>query len=756
LADFGEKEDKLVLSDAHFVRYALRTYDERYVKVSPPILVMPPRKANDEINVNWISETGVGTLRKLFSGEYPGLDYSNYSKLIHIHSFEDIHMKCCAGVRTYDLAFSVDLSGFPSEWTDVIAGMDVFMSLPLGVTGIKNYREDITPETVIKKGSVWPPVGVFCHPAGKLKADVLEGVRECSLFYKIRSIELKGESSKHQFVFPNSDSPIKTFEQLATQPRLEEEVSMHSFGGTSLLNFNNRLHLYGIAERYFKGYSYDFFAYESLYNGDPIPLFPKKEKIWLVTEFEDSDKRKVAEVSKGEFDTVFSTAFLSYPDARAKRITFCKRGNPAGYYPLKSRDGHVLSFDLKPHVSLNLAYYVHPDLKIISGSVEAFDYLIPYSSSGYHGVSDSLMVSETNNPLFYPLSNRYKFSGKIQFAAVNRLSVSERNFGLYPLYVYTDKDTYMMGTGVEHAYTDVSVVSNTKIASSPHYANTLYGIVYLSDDGITLYDGVGTRVLSDKIRNMQPDQPFETVFVGGKDYKLGCRMEDYHYYYRHVKGIVYNHLEEEAVFVGDDFHFVYSFKSDFIYKSTDKISLKVRNGEKNVLVAEHYAEPRPPIGLSLGKQDDVYCSIKSLLVKDYKLVVEHPSLAGKANYVYSRARFSVVTRPLLFGSERTKRLCRMLLRGKLFDLHRDATSEYDQAFLSLYGSQDGERYVLLRRFTLRENRQGVSYSDFDSGFLPKGTYRSFVVAIRGEVADKSSVRSLDFEVDEAYPGDKMR
>ena len=137
-------------------------------------------------------------------------------------------------------------------------------------------------------------------------------------------------------------------------------------------------------------------------------------------------------------------AFISYPDPRAVKLSVLST----------SIDGLVfterLSIELTPHPYLNIAYAINDELLPLITNVNSTAYL-PYGYS-YRwepkitiNESNKLKVSEINNPFVFPNINTYQIgSGKILNESSIIMNVSDRNYGMYPVFVFTDNGVFTM------------------------------------------------------------------------------------------------------------------------------------------------------------------------------------------------------------------------------------------------------------------------------------------------------------------------
>jgi|GEM_PF-3068114 len=675
------------LFDACFVRYAFRLYDGTLTKHSPPILIMPVRNILD--------------LKRLYynfdaAGE---LDDASYT---------DVY-----GYRIYTW---FDLTGF-SEWADIIQSVDLFMSAPLGISQVDNIKDLPTSSSA----TFWDRQAITLIPA-----EALKNVANTSSFYLVKSFELGTSASvlsPYEFLSENKD--VSSAENLIQQEVMtDDNFSNHKYGAKVSYAYNNRLHLADIKTTFFKGFNPDYFLWLDAnvttygnYNGYKYADAPGP--IWdsLLIEVEINTGLANEKVYKGLYNTdasgiykLFLSGFISYPDPRAKKLTVYRHSSGSWY--------KVLAVNLKEHNFLNLAYYLNDGLNPIVQTTNTALSASPYSSTPVTlQEGNKIKVSELSNPLSFLNKNVYQAgSGEILAVATNSMNVADRNYGQYPLYIFTTQGiwTLAVGTG-EVVYSTLSAPTYPEAPTTKVVCSTPFGVVFTGPRGLMLINGQSVELLSPQLEQapvaLNIEKPDQVTGVVHDPYQSSFLT-----YLSALDNIAYNPLESELI-ISDkesDFNFVLNIPAKLFYRSTEKISLIIKNTPAKLLVLE-------------GQK-----------LKDF----------SEANS--STAHMSFITRPLTFGSEDVKKLERMILRATIYELNTPVVGK--AAVCMIHHSNDGALFKGTRGLQMKPN----NLRDIDMGLMGSVKFRQFLFSFGGQVSDGTEIQFIDVLADNEYGNSKMK
>jgi hypothetical protein len=663
------------LFDACFVRYAFRLYDGSLTKYSPPILVMPSMH-----------------ILRIKSIDY-GFILGKLSDISRVH------------VHGYRIEMGYDFSGL-DDWSDIIESVDIFLSPTLGISDIeRNMNEDLS---VADNISSQTGISLIKEPG----IDELKGIEDVENFYFVRSINIGASASlSDPDVLPSTDLDIKNMQNLSSQERMgDDDFSNHKYGATGSYTYNNRLHISGIKTTLFDGFDFRYFQWNGLYNAYYTTPHPWPEIKWFViVEINTGVSiEKVYAEYTGESSLLFS-AFLSYPDPRARKITLYY---DYGQFGLSG----YFSANLQPHKNLNIAYYFD-GLRAILNTVHPSIPIPPNIPTVSITEPNKIKVSALNNPLRFPNANVYQVgNGTILAMATNSMNVSDRNYGQYPLYIFTTQGVWTLNVGSgEVVYSSLTAPTHIEGAISKVICETPMGVVFITRKGLMLINGQAVEFMSPQLEQEPLDISLE-IPTQADDVLLQFPGESFKEYLKDVDNMAYNPLESELIICGkeEDYNYVFSFQNNTFYQSTEKIDAVVKNTFPNLFV------------------------VGDSQLKDY----------SESNA--SQTHVSFILRPLLFGTEDIKKLERMILRGIIYNLETPVEGKHP--IVMTHHSDDGVNYMLTRGITLKP----ANYKDIDMGLFSRSKYRRFIFTLAGMMDEKSQMSFLETMIEKEYDNTKMR
>ncbi|KAA6314601.1 hypothetical protein EZS27_034808, partial [termite gut metagenome] len=412
---------------------------------------------------------------------------------------------------------------------------------------------------------------------------------------------------------------------------LLDNFTNHQYGASAVYSYNSRLHIADIKTTFFKGFSPKFFQWNSPYNGVESPTGGTQSRFWIEVELQTGaiTQKVYADIDFVVRQKMFFSALLSYPDIRAKRMTVYEHSSIGTWKKLKS-------LELLSHDFLNIAYYLNEDTNPIMEDASE-QYLIPPPTNIPVTLAEQnkIKISELNNPVLFPVLNTYQIgSGNILNIASNIMNVSDRNFGQYPLYIFTTQGiwTLSVGTG-EVVYSTLSAPTYYDTPTSPVVCSTPFGVVFTTRRGLCIINGMQVDFISPQIE--QPSIPYNIDFPPQAAAAIHrFNVIPFPEYLKNIELILYNSGENEIIVCDKEspYNYVFNIPSQACYLSTEVIEAEVKNVFLRLLVLE------------------------GLAVKDY-------AQSGQTS-----AKASFITRPLLWGTPDIKKLERIMLRATLHNL----------------------------------------------------------------------------------------
>ncbi len=548
----------LQLFDAHFVRYAFRLYDGTLTKHSPPILVMPIRPIvgkEEEGNADSIKTISYDFDDTLRTESY--VEVFGY-RIAMMYNFEQL------GRDNYE------------RWTDIIKSVDIYMSQPLGLSSIENIREDM-PTTDSPRALVYNLIK-------GMPPEALKNVENTSTFYLVRSVELGAKINPlgDYDMLPSTESDISKMENLVFQERMsDDQFSHHKQGAGVSYAYNNRLHLANIKTTFFRGFNPKYFVWHNTVEKFPIKNEETGETEWvdntqgnyngffykdapdtvyptLMFEFDiavGSTLERVYSGYSGVYNgneyRVFLSAFISYPDPRAQRVTLYGIDHDGKWYKL-------FTSPMQKHNLLNIAFCVNEGLiPIISPTKPPIVSNPPTTGKIISLTENKIKVSELNNPIVFPVENTYQAgNGTVLAMATNAIRISEGQFGQFPLYIFTTQGIYSLNVGSgEVVYSNISAPTSYEIPTTKIVASTPFGVVFTSARGVCIIRGQEVELLTQPLHEKPKELNVE--FLPPMQDKIHNYSKPLNEYLREIDSIIYDPYENELIICDKESKFNY-------------------------------------------------------------------------------------------------------------------------------------------------------------------------------------------------------
>lgn len=325
----------------------------------------------------------------------------------------------------------------------------------------------------------------------------------------------------------------------------------------------------------------------------------------------------------------------------------------------------------------------------------------------YNKQRNILKVSLLDNPFCFPNEQTYKFDGDIVAVKNTAETVSQGQFGQYPLYVFTTDGIWAMqvDTSGKTAYISQAQVSREVCTGGVCAIND--GIAFTTNKGIMVIKGEQTAFLSDALDGLRCEM-FENSYsllsaIGdrGAGMKKAVPIREY------VKGakLGYNNNENELLVFnpGFDYSYVYNTSSN-LWKMCDKSYEETTEG----------VGPLGELILYKGENDDRY-----IFRGGEK---NNPILA--------------ITRPLKTDLSDYKRLRQVALRTTF------------KGSLNFYvlGSNDGANFVCItgKEYPSKNGNEptDVTRRDLVTTMSRSRQYKYFAIAIAGNMEGRISMAEL--------------
>lgn len=412
-------------------------------------------------------------------------------------------------------------------------------------------------------GEMSSPDGAFCGVNCILNESAID-LRQP--LYQIAEIKLNE-------LEPTTLTYDKYLKDIEFNPIYKASFSNHNTISHNRYDYNGRLHYYNATLVLNAGFAFSVMSAAV----DPIPPRPRRPPIGTPA-YEYGDDVKVAivvcilvndmrysTIKQFTAKTVRCTGeplktyallrnLISYPDARAESCKIMiQRINQSGQAIISEHH-----FSLKPSLENNVAYaYIDKSLSKdnvyinafidITDAGEATAEQLPEEERPLIIQTDKLYVSALNNPFFTAATNVYTIgesSSIIDGICAAAEQITETKFGLYPLYVFTNRAIYALEVGSgEIVYQRVIGVSNDMKLPNTTMVGAGNLVFFIAARGVMAIEGRKIVCISEALNRYVGLTSSDDLF---QDYCTKGRL-------------MYNPIENELILYNTDYAYAYIY-----------------------------------------------------------------------------------------------------------------------------------------------------------------------------------------------------
>lgn len=512
------EKDKLFMFPV-VLRYATRLYDGSYINVSPPILIFP--------------SYDTPTLRLQYSPE-------NLSNGIWNINFKisDVEIK----YEAYEIEFKYDNALEEKGTTKlnnleyygrIVKSIDFFLSKPL--YSIDTDRLCLNWDT---DNNIYKP--------GFSRRNLEDDIKSLSSFYKVSSIDFKdlydGTVTKWKSIF-HYNGDIENYTQ-------REAIDDFSFLGNNLnagcvFNLNSRQIISQVkcntistldigieaplvndctgGKNPENNYNIDEKSFAQKINNRYFTIKDSQQRTFnyfadFVFNLGTKEKTKIAEyicrtVIKCDQGKIRIPIFLSIDSANSDYLIIVEENykneknfssKQCKFIKLQNHDllQNSFNFDISRKLGASLDYGKEGK-NIISDFNEA---------KFHHGI---IYESMPNNPFVYKGLNSIELKGEIINFSTNNLSISQGQFGQYPLYAFCTDGVYSIGIGADGTLQNCVPLSYDILTDKHSVGKMEQIVVFATREGIIALSGSERKVLlsADKEADYQYDNDKQEKFI---------------------------------------------------------------------------------------------------------------------------------------------------------------------------------------------------------------------------------------------------
>lgn len=686
-----KEENAFLLCGAYCVRYALRLFDNSYILHSPPILLYPYSHHPYYVILSYQGDTFVP-------------DNSN------------------ATAQLYSVNAEFDLS-ILKHWSDIIMSVDIFISNELGVISEEFRKIEDAIEEIKPPDKRHPQSRKHIAPQQLDKAKIIEQISNINNFYHICSIPIN--SDKITISFPEK-SIISTLQNIVHQSVLPvDNFSHHIITASSSYVYNQRLHIANIQTIFPKGLDFRAFVPEKKVLGgrrtntsssdsnDPTRPDPSDtdnelniERVYIQIFIHASEDVYVFNKVE-DINYIKMNPFFSYPDTRAYKAVITTTDKLDNII-------QQTSFSLKPHPNLNISYYIDPSLYKITLLDVSISSAILYEDV-YCKINEEnkIKVSALQNPFVFPNENTYVTGkGEVIGMATNSSTVSEGQFGQYPLYVFTNEGIYLFAVGSENnVYSNIVPVSE-EIALPGTIKPVTGAVFFITARGAFIISG-------------STPTPLSTVL------NANCLEQNMQYYDQIL----------QTLLPDNDIH-IFSF---FEFIHLPDITIHFNYIENEIIIASMIARHTYVYNFNSASWHTstyVFTTVQNCYPNLYG--IENNEILNISEETNSFSPIILVTRPIKYGTQQFKSLYRHILRGYI--------NNPITLGLFNFSSNDAINFRLITNQRIHKGK----YRDLDTGLLSLNKYRYFALILIGFLIKDSRIDFITSSVYPVYKNDKNR
>lgn len=490
-------KNKKVISQAKrfcnpfLVRTALRLYDDSYVHISQPVLMMPSVTGNSVFKTT-VHPSGedVATMDTYFRE----LKYRN-------ESFAE---------------YATGVGPFFEDWTDVVKDIVIFISdeVDLYDVSVDQNRNFTRSTTQVIDGIYSTGAGVenayhLNNKAGYLalvKKDAKEVIDELmakSTFYKLCSIGLFEYSTSSSEKIDDKVSK-HYLENIVTQESLETDdyFSFSTLYADTLFSYNGRLNLANVRRSVFEGFDY-FFPCMGFDQTSAIGTGYTGYCRFYVTIETDSGSKIVKHEAYAPY---FQGLYFYYPDSRAKHVQIFREYGSSHSESGSNPYHRLLDAKLKEHDGLHGAFYADENLILkISQQQEAHETYNTTATEPEENVEletlpSYIITSDVNNPYVFRAEGYNKVgNGKIMGLSTQTQALSQGQFGQFPLIVFASDGIWAMTVDDTGLYSSIHPLSRD-VCNNPKSITQTDGAVFFSTEkGLMVIAGSQVKCVSEQL-----------------------------------------------------------------------------------------------------------------------------------------------------------------------------------------------------------------------------------------------------------------
>jgi hypothetical protein len=405
--------------------------------------------------------------------------------------------------------------------------------------------------------------------------------------------------------------------------------------GGEMFVYNQRLHLFNYIQKFHldgNNVLVDYMEYiRSLGTGFNYLLVPFSILVYIKVNNKDlviNLGKKTLRINTVVPRKLSLPKYISFPDIRAYRMDFLYHNTSMGEYwhgTIRLVPSDVLNFAYTPSITDNVGVNI---IDLAEIDLSEYSHYLGLTELSYSD-NTSIMVSEINNPFYFPVSQSYQGGAPIIQLAVAHEEITSSQVGQFPLYVFTSERIFALGTGSGNVlYGNLTPIS-AEVCINRNVLQTKYGILFAARSGLKIISGREITDISDVIerdvdmdvrkQDGMPNPPYMQALSNSALVNL----------YGRLSAVIFEDYIKDAVF-GYDINRNEITVSNRAYEYSYVFELDNRVWHKTSEVFEHFsgntclmklnANNRrhvTDIRVETGKSAEVLLQTRPLVISDY-------------------------------------------------------------------------------------------------------------------------------------------
>lgn len=180
-------------------------------------------------------------------------------------------------------------------------------------------------------------------------------------------------------------------------------------------------------------------------------------------------------------------AFQVFPDVRCYKMLVALEETITNGAEVTTNK-YYGEFDMAPHPYLDCSYYyggVNATLK----SLCVKNNIQELSENNRDEAENKLYISYLDDPFVFPISGRYTFQSKVVGVAIATTTLSQGQFGQFPLYVFTEDGIWAMETASDGSFISQKPLSREVCTNPDSITSIDNAVVFVTDKGLMMIQG---------------------------------------------------------------------------------------------------------------------------------------------------------------------------------------------------------------------------------------------------------------------------